>query len=169
MNLYEIFEFLISGIFVASILLLAFIDARTLTIPPAFHLLFLSLAVIRLCFLDLALGQSLLGSVIVSLPMALANLGGQRIGGGDVKLAASCGLFLGSQAVLLGAVLGFLLAGLFAMMAGFLAVVRREKVERIALGPFLGGGFIYAYLLDLDLLDQRLDYLNFVTWLDCLL
>ena len=70
----------------------------------------------------------------------------QGMGMGDVKLAGLIGLVLGALAwrsVVVGAVMGFLLGGLGAVVA--LLLGRRRK-DTIPFGPYLAAGAVVAAL-----------------------
>jgi len=87
-------------------------------------------------------GLSLGGAYLL---LGLIRPGG--IGGGDIKVAGLAGLalgWLGWRAVLDGAALGFLLAG----MAGLMLLAARRVTLRshISFGPFLIGGALLAML-----------------------
>jgi leader peptidase (prepilin peptidase)/N-methyltransferase len=70
-----------------------------------------------------------------------------QLGGGDVKLAGLAGLvlgWLGWRAVLTGAALGFILAGLAGLA---LLAARRVTLQGvISFGPFLLGGALLVIL-----------------------
>lgn len=83
----------------------------------------------------------ILGAVIIALPMLLLTVilkGG--FGGGDIKLMWASGLLLGYQDILLSAVLGIFLSGIFAGIMLLLGKMRRK--DSFALGPFLAAGII---------------------------
>jgi prepilin signal peptidase PulO-like enzyme (type II secretory pathway) len=63
------------------------------------------------------------------------------LGFGDIKLAVFLGLLLGPIATAEAVLLGFLLAGMFAIA---IAVVRRSLQGGIALGPYLAAGALIA-------------------------
>jgi prepilin signal peptidase PulO-like enzyme (type II secretory pathway) len=70
-----------------------------------------------------------------------ALLKADALGFGDVKLAVFLGLLLGPIATAEAVLLGFLLAGMFAIA---IAVVRRSLQGGIALGPYLAAGALIA-------------------------
>lgn len=92
--------------------------------------------------------DSVLGLLIaasVFLPGFLMGLSG----GGDVKLAACCGLILGMPGVLLMLVVAAMLLGL---MSGWVWIRRRgatQRGTRLAAGPALVAGFVSAVGLHL--------------------
>jgi leader peptidase (prepilin peptidase)/N-methyltransferase len=68
--------------------------------------------------------------------------GGRAIGGGDVKLMAVCGMFLGWQNVLLALVIG--------CIVGSIIHIARMKITKtsnvLAMGPYLAIGIVAASL-----------------------
>lgn len=133
---------------------LAAIDIRVQRLPdrltlPAYPVLIALLAVAAVAGHDLAaLGRALLGGAALAAGYLLLGLvrPGQ-LGGGDVKLAGLAGLvlgWLGWWAVLTGAAVGFVLAGL----AGLALLAARRVTLRgaISFGPFLLGGALMVIL-----------------------
>lgn len=85
---------------------------------------------------DVVLSQRIAGAAIVSLPLLIVTLlVPGSFGGGDIKLAAACGLFLGWEKCVTGAVLAFFLAGSYALW--MLVVRKADKDTTIAFGTFL--------------------------------
>lgn len=82
----------------------------------------------------------------------LASRGG--MGGGDVKLAAMLGAFLGWKAMLLSVLLAVLAGG--AVAVTLLASGRTGRKDPIPFGPFLAGGGVVGLLWGEDLLEWYL-------------
>jgi leader peptidase (prepilin peptidase)/N-methyltransferase len=128
----------------SALLALAVVDGRTGEIPPAFPVFILCLGLARLLLAPEAWAERLLGLAAVSLPLLLILLlsGGRGIGGGDVKLMAACGLFLGWRlavfAFLLGCVLGSVIHLIRMRFAG--------AGRTLALGPYLSAGVFVSML-----------------------
>ena len=81
--------------------------------------------------------------MIVSLPMLLLALvvpGG--FGGGDIKLMAGAGFFLGARLTVVAAFLGILLGGGFGAL--LLAAKKADRKTRFAFEPFLCIGIAAA-------------------------
>ena len=133
---------------------LAAIDISVKRLPdrltlPAYPVLIGLLAIAALTGHDLAaLWRSLLGGLVLAagyLLLGLARPG--QLGGGDIKLAGLAGLvlgWLGWRAVLTGAALGFILAGLAGL--ALLAAHRVTLRGTISFGPFLLGGALLVIL-----------------------
>ena len=88
--------------------------------------------------------ECLLGLIPALFFLAAAVRGG--LGGGDVKLAAACGLVLGLPAALMGTILGLLLQLLFHL--GVLCVLplfKRQVWSEYPMAPFLAIGYAVAY------------------------
>ena len=78
--------------------------------------------------------------------LAAAVRGG--LGGGDVKLAAACGLVLGLPAALMGTILGLLLQLLFHLGAlCVLPLFKRQVWSTYPMAPFLAIGYAVAYYI----------------------
>jgi leader peptidase (prepilin peptidase)/N-methyltransferase len=133
---------------------LAAIDLSVQRLPdrltlPAYPILIALLALAAVTGHDLAaLWRALLGGLVLGAAYLLLGLvrPGQ-LGGGDIKLAGLAGLvlgWLGWRAVLTGAALGFILAGL----AGLALLAARRVTLRgaISFGPFLLGGALLVIL-----------------------
>lgn len=101
-------------------------------------------------FLDAAAGFAAAGGAM--LVVALVSRGG--MGGGDVKLAAVIGFFLGPGPALLALLLSFTAGGLAAL--ALLALRRKGRKDEMAFGPYLAGGAMVAVLWGRPLVDWYL-------------
>ena len=123
---------------------LSVIDFRTYEIPFGINLFILALGLIRLALDYHNFLSYLIGSLAVSafLTILYYASGGRAIGGGDVKLMAVCGLFLGWKLIILAFGLGCVL--------GAVIHVIRMKVSGedhvLAMGPYLSAGVLIAAL-----------------------
>ena len=142
------FSFTAEGLFIflwlCILIRIAVTDLLSMHIPDRYIFCLFAVSGLSLFVLpDAAPGDRLLGFVSVSLPMVLADLlvpGG--FGGGDIKLMAAAGFFLGWRKNLLAAALGLLAAGIY---SGYLLASRRAGLkDAFALGPFLCGGISTA-------------------------
>ncbi|NLV86575.1 MAG: prepilin peptidase, partial [Clostridiales bacterium] len=86
----------------------------------------------------------ILGALAVFLPTALIFYlsGGRGIGGGDVKLMAVCGLFLGWKLI----ILGFFIACFLGALIHSLRMKLFSKGRVLAMGPYLSVGVFIALL-----------------------
>ena len=145
--------FVVNGICVDSILMCLFfsclvtlsvIDWRTYEIPVGINITILVLGVFR-CALDYHnIVSHLIGLVCVSVFLLLLNLvtGGRAMGGGDVKLMAAAGLFLGWKQITLGFLLGCIVGSIIHLCLMKFA----GKGRKLAFGPYLSIGMVIAML-----------------------
>lgn len=128
------------------LLVVALIDRDTQMIYDRFHFMILILAVGNLMlFPQHGILDRLIGAVIISVPMlVLALMIPGAFGGGDIKLMAVCGLFLGTAPVVCAAFLGIVTGGIYA--AVMLASGKLGKKDQFAFGPFLALGLAVAAL-----------------------
>lgn len=145
-------------IVVGSLLIIAWIDHKTMKIPDLWNL---ALLICGLCSVFLSdritLAERIIGMLIVSVPMyAMICLIPGSFGGGDVKLTFVMGLYLGWKQVLTGTFLAFLIGGAQAM---YLLVAGKAKAgtgARMAFGPALCLGYGIAMLFGEQLLSWYL-------------
>lgn len=80
--------------------------------------------------------------VLTAIPFLVAAMG-EKMGGGDVKLVAACGLVLGLSDALFGCIAGLALMVCFCLVTP--GGLQRKKGWPMA--PFLSAGFLAAYFL----------------------
>ena len=87
----------------------------------------------------------LAGALCVSVPMlVLAVLIPGAFGGGDIKLMAACGLFLGWKITLVSTALAILFGGIYGCY--LLAAKKADRKAHFAFGPFLCIGMAIGLL-----------------------
>ena len=87
----------------------------------------------------------IIGALCVSVPMFLLCLViDGAFGGGDIKLMAAAGLFLGWQHTLLAMFFGIVFGGMYGIY--LLAAKKAGKKDHFAFGPFLCAGIVIAML-----------------------
>lgn len=120
-------------------------DAATKKIHNIFPLLIIVLALIRMLHDPASIPVRVIGFFALSTPMLLLTLLHGGLGGGDIKLSAACGLFLGVDTLLIG----FFLAALLALIIRLvLHLSKKQDLQgAFALGPYLSVGFILASFL----------------------
>lgn len=140
------------GAFAAQTVILAVIDARTHRLPDRYVLPGYPIAGVLLTLSALASGTAVrlvptLGGAVLlfGFYLALRLIRPAAMGGGDVKLAGVIGAFLGFlgwECLLLGALVGFLLAGMYGVV---LLLTRRARPgTAIPFGPWMLAGAWFA-------------------------
>ena len=118
------------------LLSIALIDAETQTIPDRLNFALAVCGVAGTALSPAGWRGHIIGAVCVSVPMFLLCLAiDGAFGGGDIKLMAAAGLFLGWQNTLLAMFFGILGGGVYGMY--LLAAKKADKKDHFAFGPFL--------------------------------
>lgn len=143
-------------VFFSVLIVAAGIDYHTMEIPDILHLWILLAAVIHLFLSPTFRTEALIGMFLISVPMLVLSLFTNGFGGGDIKLSAVCGLFLGFKLLLVG----FLFACITAAFAGAIMLIRKKADQKtaFAFGPFLALGFIFSALYGAPLLNAYLSF-----------
>lgn len=136
----------IAGIFLFSFsLVLALIDLRHFLIPNCLVIsLLLAGIVYQIFWGELSLLQLFLGMVVgFVVPLVIALFSGGGMGGGDIKLCAAMGLWLGYPAIIYAMFIGALLGSII----GILLMVFKIKTRKdpIPFGPFLMLGLLAIF------------------------
>lgn len=123
--------------FFAVLTVVALIDWDTMEIPNGCQVAVVIVALFSFVAMpDVTLLQRGIGAVCVSVPMLLMAMAiPGAFGGGDIKLMAGCGLFLGWKLTLVSTFFGFLLGGIWAIW--LLGTKKAGRKEHFAFGPFL--------------------------------
>ena len=138
-------NFIIHALLLCVIIVISFIDIDTMEIPDGSHFFILALAAGSYLINQPELSSILLGGIVIALPLFLiAWLTHGGIGGGDIKLMAASGLFLGFANTLLAGIIGIIIGGFYA--ACLMLIKKREGKSYMALGPFLALGISIASL-----------------------
>lgn len=135
------------SLFFSVLIVTAFIDLDHRIIPDRLSVVILILVPFA-CYFDpsgFSLVSHIAGLIIISVPMLLLAFAVGGFGGGDVKLMAAAGLFLGMQNTVVAAVFAILSGAVY----GVILLLRKKagpKTE-IPFGPFLAAGLIAASCL----------------------
>ncbi len=135
---------LLGCLMTSALLALSVIDGRTGEIPQGMNLFILGLGGIHLLLDWSGWTVYAIGFLAVSVPLTVVALvtNGRGIGGGDIKLMAACGLFLGWKLILLAFCLGCVLGSLIHVVR-----MRAFGAGRVlAFGPYLSAGVVIAML-----------------------
>lgn len=93
---------------------------------------------------EIELPSRIAGIFAASLPLFLTAMAARgALGGGDIKLMAAAGMFLGAKLVVSALFLGILTGGMYAGIS--LLRKKKGRKDRFALGPFLCIGIAGAY------------------------
>lgn len=142
---------LIYVILSSALIIITFIDLQKQIIPDVISLpgivigFILSFFVPYISFINSALGVVVGGGIIL-----IISLGGSAIykkeamGGGDVKLAAMIGAFLGWRYIIISLFLGFFLGALIGIILIMSKIKKRE--DTIPFGPFIVLGSLITLL-----------------------
>lgn len=140
----------LQGLFSCTFLILmiqiAYTDYKTLRISNQLCALLGLLGIFSIpVFPDIPLPDRLLGILTISLPLLIiALIIPGSFGGGDVKLMAAGGFFLGVSSIIQAFALAILTGGGYAL---FLLLIKKSgKHTSFAFGPFLCLGMILSFL-----------------------
>lgn len=137
---------ILSSLLCSVLIVITVIDWRTFEIPLGTNIFIFVLGLIKL-FINLFNDggtwlEYVIGFFVVSIPLAIIYYvsKGRAIGGGDVKLMAVAGLFLGWKLALVALIAGCLY--------GSVIHIARMKVsgegKQLAMGPYLSAGIVTA-------------------------
>jgi len=151
-------EFVVAAAFLAMLIAITAIDLAHQIIPDVITLPGIVAGVVanlvtgRVAWLESLIGIAVGGGIF--LVIILASRGG--MGGGDMKLGAMFGAFLGWKLGLLAVLLGVLAGGVVALC--LLLLGKKGRKEAIPFGPFLALGGAIAFLWGDKLLAWYLDH-----------
>lgn len=137
-------ESLLYCLLFSALLALSVIDFRTFEIPVGFNYFILALGLIRVATDWRNWATYVIGFLAVSTCLYLLYIvsGGRAIGGGDVKLMATCGLLIGWKLIILAFLLGCILGSVIHIIR--MRVTNEDHV--LAMGPYLSMGVALAIL-----------------------
>ena len=129
---------------ISALIVIAVIDWRTYEIPFGLNVFIMALGFINLATDRANWLQYVIGAVSVSGFLLLLYLltKGRGIGGGDIKLMAAAGLFLGWKSCILAFVIGCVLGSVIHLIR--MRVSKQDHV--LAFGPYLAAGIFIASL-----------------------
>lgn len=138
------------------LIVISAIDMDTKEIPNGAVLIILICGIINILLdPELTWMQGLIGFFVASLPMLLiALVSGGGMGGGDIKLMAAAGLFLGWENILTAFFISCLTAGVTGMI--LILTKKRGRKDKIPFGPFLALGIITAMFYGQEIINRYL-------------
>ncbi len=151
-------EALLAALLCSALLVASVIDARTRELPPQTTGFMAVLAVLH-TLLHLSDWQTyLLGGVAISglLLLLLLLSKGRAIGGGDVKLMAACGLFVGFGEI----VFAFLLACVVGSVVHLVRMRFFGAARDLAMGPYLSFGVFVSLFWGTDIVSWYIQLLT---------
>lgn len=127
-------------VYLGILLAVSLIDWDTQMIYDRFHILILLLGIAALwLFPEHGIRDRIIGASVISIPMLLLSLAiPGAFGGGDMKLMAASGFFLGTAGIVCAMFFGLLTGGGYG--AVMLAKKRLKGNDHFAFGPFLAFG-----------------------------
>ncbi len=139
----------------AAFIWIARTDIRTMTIPDKVLVPLLILAVLSLfAESEISLTARIIGVFSAALPMYLVDLFVDgAFGGGDIRLLAVMGFYLGWKTCLVGTFMGFFFGGLQSVALLALGRVRFGERARIPFAPALCLGLYAAKLWGSQIID----------------
>ncbi len=154
-TLYTLFSALITSV----LIVISFIDAKTKEIPIGTTISIGILALIYTVIDYQNLLDHVLGfvSVAVLLLIVLILSKGKSIGGGDVKLMAASGLYLG----LFGNVVAFVLGCIIGSLVHIIRMIFFKAGRELAFGPYLAVGIFISILWGDYLVSSYLNMVGF--------
>ena len=140
-------EIMLNIAFIAVLLRVAYTDLRYQRIDDEWIAAILILSILAIPGMNnITLVSRLVGGVCVSFPMLLITTGYPgAFGGGDVKLMAAGGCFLGAEKILASVVPAIFSAGAYCL---YLLIVKRAGRNTVfSLGPFLCLGMVSVFII----------------------
>lgn len=145
-HLDDLLSYLLGYSFLGLLTLTATMDYYTFEVRHRFVLLVGLFGIFQYLIIGSpTLFEMLIGFFSASVPLLLISILTQgSIGGGDIKLLASCGLMLGYSNVLLGTFLAIVLGGLYGIF--LLTLGKKHKKDALPFVPFIAIGLGVSYL-----------------------
>lgn len=147
---------IIAFAFLSMLTVVAFVDQDTMEIPNGFVIGIFIIALISVFFFkEPGIIERLIGMVSISVPLLLITLViAGAFGGGDMKLMAAAGFYLGWKMSLLAFFCAVFVGGGYGIY--LLATRKKGKKDHFAFGPFLCIGMAIALLAGENLLNWYL-------------
>lgn len=160
LNLFVLFRITMvadnSGIFISTVLvaealiLLSIVDIEYAMIPDSIHAVIIVAAVINIIAGDpTTIRNRIIGMLVGGVFFGMLYLLG-GMGGGDVKLMAAAGFWMGYSKIVLAMLIGIFIAA----FVGVILIILKMKSRKdpIAFGPFLSAGIIIVVLFSYEII-----------------
>lgn len=139
------------------LLVIAMIDYKYQIIPNGLVIAILVVAGIHLAYNYTNWLEYLIGFFAVSLLLLVVGiLTNGKMGGGDIKLMAAVGLFLGWKLIILALFIGSIIGSIIGISLMVLKVIKRK--QPIPFGPFLSLGIIISALFGEEIIAWYLQF-----------
>lgn len=146
-------SFLTTLAFLGILIAVSFQDIETRKILDRYWCAIVFLTIVSMITIpEIEMTSRLIGAGCVSIPMfVLTFIVPGFFGGGDMKLMAACGLFLGWKVTLVSTVLAIFAGGAYGI---FLLVIKKaERKMQFAFGPFLCAGMAVGMMYGKTLIE----------------
>lgn len=149
---------IIAFLFLCVLTVVSFVDMDTMEIPFSLVIAAALMGVLSaLFFPEISFVERVIGIFCVSVPLYLLTVAVPgAFGGGDIKLMAACGIFLGWKLNLLALFWGVMGGGIYGFW--LLAAKRKKRTDHFAFGPFLCLGMAAALFWGEKILDWYLGF-----------
>ena len=133
-----------NSVFLFMLLLVSLSDIRFRKIPDQYILIMGITGIVSIpFFLEISIMSRIIGALCISLPLLLlCVIWPGSFGGGDIKLMAVSGFYLGWKGIVAAFLTGVLFAGVYSLV--MICFGKKERRTEFALGPFLCGGIVIA-------------------------
>lgn len=136
------------------LIIISFVDLKIMIIPDTINFLIFIISIIYIIFNKLNIIYHIAGFFLISTPFLILSIFKGGVGGGDIKLFAVCGLFLGCLHIFLAMFISFLLASIFGI---FLKLLNKTKLENnkhaIPLAPYIAFGVMISIIFGDNILN----------------
>lgn len=138
----------LTAIFLILLAACAAADINKGIVPDMLPVLIAAAAIVRIItdsFTFQSLISHLCGAIVLSLPMLIVALFVKSgFGGGDIKMIAASGLFLGLDNTIIAGLIAFLIAGIYGVYLLF--TKKRGAAEKVKFAPYLALGCAFSEL-----------------------
>lgn len=145
-------------IVLAILLVITFIDYDTMEIPDSLNIAILICGIVAIWIgPEISLLSRIIGFFAISVPLfIIALLIAGAFGGGDIKLMAAAGFFLGWQNAIVATFIGIIIGGIYGAI--LLAGRKKGRKEHFAFGPALCIGIAISMFFANDIIEWYLTF-----------
>lgn len=148
------------ALLVSVLVAVTFIDLKYQIIPDGLVLTIFAAGIPAAFLSGLSPWEHVIGFFAVSvLLLIIAFLSNGGMGGGDIKLMAAAGLFLGWKLIVLSLMIASIVGAIISV--GLLVLKKADRKSMVPFGPFLSIGIIISALYGNILIQWYLDYIVF--------